>query len=72
VSGNFSLHRRVQTGSGAHAASYPMGTRGCFPGGGREKLPVRESDHSTPSSAEVKECVELYLHSTNTSSWHDV
>jgi hypothetical protein len=23
----------------------------------------READHSPPSSAEVKECVELYLHS---------
>jgi hypothetical protein len=31
--GNFTLHRRVQTGSGAHATSYTMGTRGCFPGG---------------------------------------
>jgi len=31
--GNFSLHHRVQTGSGAHPASYPMGTRGSFPGG---------------------------------------
>jgi hypothetical protein len=31
--GNFSLHHRIQTGSGAHPASYPMGTRGCFPGG---------------------------------------
>jgi hypothetical protein len=31
--GNFSLHYRVQTGSGAHPASYPMGTRGSFPGG---------------------------------------
>jgi len=31
--GNFSLHRRVQTGSGAYLASYPMGNRGCFPGG---------------------------------------
>jgi hypothetical protein len=31
--GNFSLHRRVQTGAGAHPASYPMGTRGSFPGG---------------------------------------
>jgi hypothetical protein len=31
--GNFSLHRRVQTGSGAHPASYPMGTRISFPGG---------------------------------------
>jgi hypothetical protein len=31
--GNFSLHNRVQTGSGAHPASYPVGTRGCFPVG---------------------------------------
>jgi hypothetical protein len=30
----------------------------------------READHSPPSNAEVKECVELYLHSPNTSSWH--
>jgi hypothetical protein len=27
------------------------------------KRPERETDHSPPSSAEVKECVELYLHS---------
>jgi hypothetical protein len=32
-SGNFSLYHRVQNGSGAHAASYPMGTRGSFLGG---------------------------------------
>jgi hypothetical protein len=31
--GNFSLHHRVQNGSGAHPASYPMGTMGSFPGG---------------------------------------
>jgi hypothetical protein len=31
--GNFSLHHRVQNGSGAHPVSYPMGTRSCFPGG---------------------------------------
>jgi hypothetical protein len=31
--GNFSLHHRVRTGSGAHPASYPMGTTGSFPGG---------------------------------------
>jgi hypothetical protein len=31
--GNFSLHHRVQNGSGAHPASYPMGTRGSFPEG---------------------------------------
>jgi hypothetical protein len=30
--GNFS-HHRIQNGSGAHPASYPMGTRGSFPGG---------------------------------------
>jgi hypothetical protein len=30
--GNFSLHHRVQNGSGAHPASYPMGTWGFFPG----------------------------------------
>jgi hypothetical protein len=31
--GNFCLYHRVQNGSGAHSASYPMGTRGSFPGG---------------------------------------
>jgi hypothetical protein len=31
--GNFSLHHCVQNGSGTHPASYPMGTRGLFPGG---------------------------------------
>jgi len=34
-----------------------MGTRGSFP-----KAAGREADHSPPSSAKVKECVELYLH----------
>jgi hypothetical protein len=33
------------------------------------KRPGREADHSPPSSAEVKESVELYIHSPNTSSW---
>jgi hypothetical protein len=27
------------------------------------KLPRREANHPPPSSAKVKECVELYLHS---------
>jgi hypothetical protein len=49
--GNFSLHHRVQNGSGAHPASYRMGTRGFFLG---VKRPARETDHSPPSSAEVK------------------
>jgi hypothetical protein len=42
--GNFSLHLRVQNVSGAHPASYPMGTAGFSLG----------VDHSPPSSAEVK------------------
>jgi hypothetical protein len=31
--GKCSFHQRVQSGSGAHPASSPMGTRGSFPGG---------------------------------------
>jgi hypothetical protein len=31
--GNFSLHHRVQNGSGAHPTFYPVGTRGHFLGG---------------------------------------
>jgi hypothetical protein len=58
--GNFSLKRRVQKGSGANPASYPMGTRVLSLG---VKRPGHEADHSHPSSAEVKELVELYLHS---------
>jgi hypothetical protein len=33
------------------------------------KRPGREATHSPSSSADVKECVELYLHSPNTLSW---
>jgi hypothetical protein len=50
--GNFSLHRRVQNGSGAHPASYPMGTRGSFPEVKRQRP---EADHSPPPSAEINE-----------------
>jgi hypothetical protein len=49
--GNFSLRCRLQNGSGAHPASYLMGTTDSFPG---VKRPGREADHSPPSSAEVK------------------
>jgi len=48
-------------------ASYPIGTRGYYPG---VKWLGLEADHSPPFGAEVKECVDLYLHSPNTSSWH--
>jgi hypothetical protein len=61
--GNFSLHLRFQNGSGAHPASYPVGTGGSFPGG---KAAGPEADHSLPSNADVKECVELYLHFSST------
>jgi hypothetical protein len=49
----------VQTGHGAHPASYTMGT-GSFPGVMR---PGRGVDHPPPSSAKVKERVQLYLYS---------
>jgi hypothetical protein len=55
----------VQTGPGAHPASYTMGT-GSFPG---VKRPGRGVDHPPPSSAEVKEKVDLYLYSPSGSSW---
>jgi len=61
--GNFSLHHRVQNGSGTHPATYPMGIRGSFPGGkvvGAWIWPLTE----------VKEWVELYINSPSTSSWH--
>jgi hypothetical protein len=64
--GNFSLHRGIRNGSGTHPASYPVGNKGSFPG---VKRPWFEADHSPPSSAEVKESMELYIHSPNTPSW---
>jgi hypothetical protein len=49
--GNFSFHNRVQTGSGVHPAPYPVGTDAASL---VVKRPVHETDHSPPSSAEVK------------------
>jgi hypothetical protein len=63
---NFSLHQSVQKGSGAHPASYPIGNSDFSL---EIKQPRREAEHSPLSPAEVKECVELYLHSPNTISW---
>jgi hypothetical protein len=53
--GNFSLHHRVQAGSRAHPASYPMSTSG------------RGMTFTTHLRGQ--ECVELYLYSPNTLSW---
>ena len=55
----------VQTVPGAHPASYTMGA-GSFL---RVKRPGRSVDHPSPSSAKVKERVELYLYSPSGSSW---
>jgi hypothetical protein len=49
--GNFSLHHHVETGSGDHPVSYPMGTRGSFL---RIMLLGHEANHSPPSSDKVK------------------
>jgi hypothetical protein len=48
---DFSSILCVQTGSGTHPASCPMGTGGPFPGG--KARPGRDADHSSPSNAEV-------------------
>jgi hypothetical protein len=48
---DFSSNLCVQTGSGAHPASCPMGTGAPFSGGKARQ--GRDADHSPPSSAEV-------------------
>jgi len=55
----------VQTGPGAHPASYTMGT-GSFPG---VKRLGRGVGHPPPPSAEVKERAELYLYSPSGNPW---
>jgi hypothetical protein len=50
--GNSSLHHRVQTGSGAHPASYPMGTGGSFPGINGRGLKLTTHLHLVPRSKE--------------------
>ena len=55
----------VQTGPGAHPASYIMGA-GSFPG---VKGSGRGVDHPFPTSAEVEERVELYLYCPAGPSW---
>jgi hypothetical protein len=51
VARSFSLRHRVQTGSGAHPTSSPVGTGVLSPG---VKRPGREADHSSSSSAKVE------------------
>jgi hypothetical protein len=56
---------RVQTNSGAHPASLPMGTRCSFPGG---KGAEAWSWQLIYIQCRGKEYVEIYLHSPNTPS----
>jgi hypothetical protein len=49
---DFSSHLCVQTGSGSHPAFYTVGTEGSYPWG--KARPGRDTDQSSPSSAEVK------------------
>jgi hypothetical protein len=54
--GNFSLHHRVQNGSGARPIQWV-------------KRPGREADHLPPSRAEINEYVKLYFYTPNTPLW---
>ena len=56
----------IQTGPGAHPASLYNGYRVSFPG---VKLSGRGVEHPPPSSAEVKETVQLYLYPLSGPSW---
>jgi hypothetical protein len=58
VGSRISLLQDVQTGSGVHTTSYPMGTGGFSP---RVKRPGREADHSPSASAEVK---KMWIHTS--------
>ena len=64
---NNPLYRRLgETGPGAHTASYTMGTASLCSG---VKRPGRGVDHLPPSSAAVKERIELYICSPSGPSW---
>jgi hypothetical protein len=60
-------HFHVQTDSGAHPVSYPMGTGGAFPGEG-VKRQGREADHSPVTTAEVKQ-MWIYTSFPHTPLW---
>jgi hypothetical protein len=49
--GSVSLRHRIQTGAGAHSASYQVSTGDSFPG---VKIRGREADHTPPCFVEFK------------------
>jgi hypothetical protein len=57
---NCSILHVVETGTGAHPASYPMGAGTLSPG---VKRPGRESDHSPPTTTELKRNSDPYIRS---------
>jgi hypothetical protein len=63
--GNFFLRHCIQTSSGVHPASYPMGTRGSFPGGGGGS----GRGVNLTSHLNLVPTLKLYLHSPSTTSW---
>ena len=63
--GGVRISAPVQTGPGAYPASCTVGT-GSFPG---VKQPGRGVDHPPPSSAEVRERVQLHICSPSGPSW---
>jgi len=67
---DFSSILYVQIGSGAHAASCPLGTGVLSPG--CKARPGRDADHSPPSSAEVMNELELYFLSPKAPPWRIV
>jgi len=60
LKGFFSLHHRVQTGSGSHPTSYSVGTESSYLG---VKRLGHEADHSPPSSYKVKNKVKVKIKS---------
>jgi len=61
-------HRPIKTGLGAHPDSYTVGT-GPFPG---SRWPQHDTDHSLPSTANVKDRVKLYPYSPSVPSRHAI
>jgi len=56
----FLCFHRVQNGSEAHTDSHTVGKTGSLLGVKRQCC---EADHSPPSKADLKEWVEIYIHS---------
>jgi hypothetical protein len=65
---DFSVLHNVQTGSGAHPASYTAGTGAVSPGIKRQG---READHSVPSRSKIKNSGAIPP-LPRTSSWHGI